>query len=748
MKETINDEVSATANLRGINLADADEVDSITGLTNLESGSIHFLEEKPYESTSGSMMVGSGPIEEGRARQRNMRMSIGLVDVDSEGLKIVSESKSTQDNKIKEFIRDSIIKENMKISRSELHDTILDTAGIVLSEDILNQLFHKVDKYHDGHIDAKDLANYINSIRQATAHERTRIVMWKVLKSISFWCSVLFFIGSLSSIIVNLCSREDRVLHKKEHYYYQIGAWAFLLGSFGFVFWVYDYESAVCERKVLTNNKLVKWIKHDFPSLYFEKMSKLESTDTLQSSRDLTMSAVLRHQSGDKAFDSNVGIVSLKQLRLILESSGTFFAYDELAQTFKESGMNVDGTVTVQDLIAFAESKDFEVSNEEKKLVTLKQCARNVGFWTSTLFVIGGIAFVPVDFIEGPAALTTNLVRVGCTLYLVAALGGTVNVYNLLFSRISSENRIDSKLRSLAVKLGLLFSRFDKDLVRQSTVNGVTEYHIGWLNEFESSEYQRIGAHHLFDVAGQSGEIEIKEAKLYSMLNDLGVFMSSNDFDVLLGKVGGNRNGRILCSAFVSYIKNLDPDITKDTIHTRMLALLPTSIPFLLVHIQICAATLQVIASYNNFGNTTTTSNFFLAGSFAWLSSSSYNVIAASQTKSAKFDQMQESKFILKEAIVKTIKESTENDDNFERVRTSLVFAAVTTTAENAPRPNLTDISGHSESTMSIWSELGSLSNAAYKSRRNLDYGDDTIHEDSNYEALHDDSLANELPPV
>lgn len=256
-------------------------------------------------------------------------------------------------------------------------------------------------------------------------------------------------------------------------------------------------------------------------------MNKLKSSEFLQSgsSRAFTMSAVFRQESQNKGFNSDIGIISLKQLRLFLESSGTFLAYDELVQIFKDSGMNIEGTVTVQDLIEFAEAKQVGVSKNQKNFAVLSQCIRNVGFWTSTCFVIGSIPFVPIDFLEGPDELITHLVGIGCVLYFAGALGGTVNVYRFLYSLVSAENRVDSRLRALAVKLGLLVSQFDKKLVRSSTVKGVTDYHIGWLNEFESREYQRIGACHLFDVVGQSGEKEVEKAKLYSVLIEVGKFV-------------------------------------------------------------------------------------------------------------------------------------------------------------------------------------------------------------------------------
>jgi hypothetical protein len=153
------------------------------------------------------------------------------------------------------------IMQERKISRSQLEEMFLERADVLVSEDMINHVFHQADTEGTGFVHADDVANYINSIEPRTQKERQNYICRSILMSLSFWCAIFFVVGAIANIATNLRQREYGDLYGKSHYCWQVGAWAFQVGCFGFFFLDYDFEKIAFERLQLTNQKLVGWIR-------------------------------------------------------------------------------------------------------------------------------------------------------------------------------------------------------------------------------------------------------------------------------------------------------------------------------------------------------------------------------------------------------------------------------------------------------------------------------------------------------
>jgi hypothetical protein len=131
----------------------------------------------------------------------------------------------------------------------------------LVSEDRINHIFLQADTAGTGFIHADDVADYIESTESRTQKERLYCIYRSILVSRSFWCYMLFAIGSTSNITTNLRQGEYGDLHGESHYYWQGGSWAYLVGCLGFLFIEYDFEKIASESMQLMKQKLVRWIR-------------------------------------------------------------------------------------------------------------------------------------------------------------------------------------------------------------------------------------------------------------------------------------------------------------------------------------------------------------------------------------------------------------------------------------------------------------------------------------------------------
>jgi hypothetical protein len=131
----------------------------------------------------------------------------------------------------------------------------------LVSEDRINHIFLQADTAGTGFIHADDVADYINSTEPRTQKERQYYIYRSILVSRSFWCYIFFAIGAASNITTNFRQREYGDLHGESHCYWQVGSWAYLVGSLGFLFLDYDLENIAFGRIRLLNQKLVRWIR-------------------------------------------------------------------------------------------------------------------------------------------------------------------------------------------------------------------------------------------------------------------------------------------------------------------------------------------------------------------------------------------------------------------------------------------------------------------------------------------------------
>lgn len=260
---------------------------------------------------------------------------------------------------------------------------------------------------------------------------------------------------------------------------------------------------------------------------YAEEMEKRGlSASGVSSSNTRTSIKTFLEQNPDTSREMNREIMTIKQLRFVLETKGIFLSHGELTNVFKEiENKDESKALTLQGLVDFVYTKQNTISTKQKALAIIRRCFRNIGFWTSTSYVFGVFPFIIADFVEGPLWIK-HLYGLGCGLFLIGAVGGLINLYHTLSDDISAMDRIDAKLRGVAVKVGMLVTLFDRKLIRMSTVRGVNNDHVKLLSSRDIARFQKEGAMDLFELAG--GKTKIKESELYDFFFDLGTLKEVN----------------------------------------------------------------------------------------------------------------------------------------------------------------------------------------------------------------------------
>jgi hypothetical protein len=215
-------------------------------------------------------------------------------------------------------------------------------------------------------------------------------------------------------------------------------------------------------------------------------------------------------------------LMNLQQLRLVLDNAGVVFSYEDLIRLFTEiAGDHRKEYITMLHLVTFAEKKEKSLKGKAKHRAILHRCLKSPGFWADFLLSVGSAAYMLLDWADNG---TKELSAIGAICFFLGAVGGTFNIYNSLSRSLCSVERMNSRLRAAAVKLGMLVTVKDEESksTRRSAILGVKDSQISWLSEAELRKLQEVGARRLFESVDMDYEQIISEMQLYRALMDLG----------------------------------------------------------------------------------------------------------------------------------------------------------------------------------------------------------------------------------
>lgn len=145
---------------------------------------------------------------------------------------------------------------SQNLTRMELQQFFLENVGIPIGEDLLTDIFMEMDEDGDNLVSAQDLANYARNINPRTKAKRGRSVFNSTVRSVTWWLLLTFIFGGVVFIQANIRARPTGDLYDTDHHHNLVGSWLFLVGGFGFVLLVIDYERKVVRQRLLTKLKL------------------------------------------------------------------------------------------------------------------------------------------------------------------------------------------------------------------------------------------------------------------------------------------------------------------------------------------------------------------------------------------------------------------------------------------------------------------------------------------------------------
>jgi hypothetical protein len=171
----------------------------------------------------------------------------------------ITGDKSARATRISHFIRKN--QSSKTIHKKELQEILLRCTGLVVSEVVLDDIFKRAN-IHDKSLTPEEIATYINEIKPIKGRERRKWIVRKLFRSLSLWFTIMFVLGGIFVISINLRTREGGDLYAVKHRWWQVPAWLWQIGSFGFVFNVIEHERLVFDRFDTTCRKLIQWIRN------------------------------------------------------------------------------------------------------------------------------------------------------------------------------------------------------------------------------------------------------------------------------------------------------------------------------------------------------------------------------------------------------------------------------------------------------------------------------------------------------
>jgi Ca2+-binding EF-hand superfamily protein len=270
-----------------------------------------------------------------------------------------------------------------KISSSDL-GLLLERKSILVSSRSLNEVFREIDQDGDGRVAMPEIKDFLESnpkeyIDLSEFNRMLLIVNTMCVKSIAFWSSWLWFLGSVLFIAAHSIEWSETAR--------QLDAWGAIMYSFGGLFLLY-----VAVMGVYMHEAYIRELQ-----VFFEIASE--------------------------NFDNRDAKLTVNELYFaIMEDSGVKLPYEYFVSMFKEADTENMGRLSVQKFVA---SFDKIGSKSSFRWNVIKQVPRKAVFWSSMAYAFAGVLLVVAAYgvPVGLSALTiSNLHLVSALLYLLPTM--------------------------------------------------------------------------------------------------------------------------------------------------------------------------------------------------------------------------------------------------------------------------------------------------------------------------------------
>lgn len=190
---------------------------------------------------------------------------------------------------IQRFLEEKL-RMNKEMTKSEFQAFLLDKAGILASDALLDSIFAATDKDRNGLLDSAELAAYVDHIRPSTKKERARYIVWACLTYAPMYLACFNLAASLLAAKTNIRERPYGDLYGNlNHPYWSIAAICDLIGNFGYVILKWEEERLAFENIQAARIRLIKWVHFDLPRFLKKAQRKVSG------------------RLDDEEFDSDIG---------------------------------------------------------------------------------------------------------------------------------------------------------------------------------------------------------------------------------------------------------------------------------------------------------------------------------------------------------------------------------------------------------------------------------------------------------
>ena len=523
-----------------------------------------------------------------------------------------------------------------EFSKGELQLLFLDSAGIILNENALYEIFTLVDMDKSGLVSAAELASFVHDIRPRSKSDRRTYVTQKTLTFPPFYLCLLNLAASILAATSNISEREGGPLaDSTDHPYWGIAAICDLIGNFGYIVLKWEEESLALKGIQQARDRLLKWVKVDL-----QRFTKDISTNTntnhskAMSSLRYSINYSQPNDVGDKDDD-----LDLHEMSLLLESMGVFLPELMLREVFYEVDTDRSGTVSINEFQEYLNRSKQVVGRNWVRLRVLERCLQTIGFWAAWCFVIGACFWVTFSHAELSDDYFRQFVGMTCFFYLCGAVGNLSNVYDSTGVTFRQLNNAEILLRATAISIGKAAKENDnmsKDLQRRDRKHFLKSVAHSAMKikkssslnrskkkqeeeeEEETRKAQETGARILFEIMDISQDSNIDATELFDALTVLGILIPVHIFHQLFSRVDKSGDGNVDIGEFIQYIISIEASMSTKAQFMATLHMIIKESSFYLVLIQCSAGFLQTIAAYSLNIPSDRTRNMFLVGSCFW----------------------------------------------------------------------------------------------------------------------------------